>query len=246
MNYRHVYMLIIEHAKSEMKNGLRPKSFYYRRNFQEQYFEFHHILPKSIYPNWAKRKSNLVALTAREHFFCHQLLTKIYPTPEMYFALSKFMSNSSGGRILTSTEYDKCRMAVSLGNKLMWQNQKFRKFQEEIRKRNPMFLSGTLEDKYGLEKATVIKQKLKDRHQCHEPTFIRNRTNEEKRRIQSSMKNRKMVKCIELNKAFMSIRDAARYINFDNKRLSRYIKLGLPVIKRTGVFKDKKLYFVFI
>ena len=29
MNYRHVYMLIIEHAKSEMENGLRPKSSYY-------------------------------------------------------------------------------------------------------------------------------------------------------------------------------------------------------------------------
>ena len=28
MNYRHVYMLIIKHAKSEMELGLRPKSRY--------------------------------------------------------------------------------------------------------------------------------------------------------------------------------------------------------------------------
>ena len=46
MNYRHVYMLIVEHAKSEMEKGLRPKTKYQKSSFPEQYFEFHHILPK--------------------------------------------------------------------------------------------------------------------------------------------------------------------------------------------------------
>lgn len=87
MNHRHVYMLIIEHAKSEMKNGHRPSTKYQKKNFSNQYFEFHHILPKSLFPNWNKRKSNIVALTAREHFFCHQLLDKIYPDTNMFMAL---------------------------------------------------------------------------------------------------------------------------------------------------------------
>ena len=80
MNYRHVYMLIIEHAKSEEKLGLRKKGI-------GKYYERHHILPKSLFSLWSKRESNLVLLTAREHFFCHQLLTKIYPCRQMYSAL---------------------------------------------------------------------------------------------------------------------------------------------------------------
>lgn len=114
MNYRHVYMLIIEHAKSEMKNGLRPKSSYYRKNFPGQYFEFHHILPRSLYPLWVKRKSNLVALTAREHFFCHQLLDKIYPNSNMFLAIW-LLANDGKDRycIKSSHAYEKLKKRFS-------------------------------------------------------------------------------------------------------------------------------------
>lgn len=107
MNYRHVYMLIVEHAKSEMEKGLRPISKGQKRSkFSEQYFEFHHILPRSLYPNWSKRKSNLVALTAREHFFCHKLLVKIFPTYEMWGALWRMSKDGHGNKIITSREYE--------------------------------------------------------------------------------------------------------------------------------------------
>ena len=84
MNYRKVYMRIISHAKSEQQKGLRPRTKNCKKGFENQYFEFHHILPRSLFPNWIKRKSNTVPLTAREHFFCHQLLTKIYPHSSMW------------------------------------------------------------------------------------------------------------------------------------------------------------------
>ena len=114
MNYRHVYMLIIKHAKSEMELGLRPKSRYEKRyKFSECYSEFHHILPKSLFPNWSKRKSNLVALTAREHFFCHQLLVKIYPTYEMWGALFRLSKDGRGDRNVTSREYENIRSNFS-------------------------------------------------------------------------------------------------------------------------------------
>lgn len=73
-------MRIINNAKLEENLGLRKKK-------NGVYYESHHILPKSIFPLWKNKKSNKVLLTAREHFFCHQLLTKIFPSYEMICAL---------------------------------------------------------------------------------------------------------------------------------------------------------------
>ncbi len=98
MNYRHIYMLIIEHAKSQ--NRVKGDGNYYER---------HHILPKSLFPNWVKRKSNIVLLTAREHFFCHQLLTKIYPGSKMAFALHAFISRPNANYKITSKDYERIK-----------------------------------------------------------------------------------------------------------------------------------------
>lgn len=106
MNYRHVYMLIIEHAKSEQKLGLRKKG-------NGEYYERHHILPKSLFPLWTKRKENLVLLTFREHFFCHQLLTKIYPSSAMYAALFYMSAHKK----CNSRQYEICRKACHDFNK---------------------------------------------------------------------------------------------------------------------------------
>lgn len=73
-------MAIISHALKEQSAGLRKRH-------TSIFYESHHILPKSLFPLWAKRKSNRVLLTLREHYFCHQLLTKIYPTRSMFAAL---------------------------------------------------------------------------------------------------------------------------------------------------------------
>ena len=102
MNYRHIYMLIIERAKSEEKLGLRKKG-------NGNYYERHHILPKSLFPLWEKDKRNLVLLTAREHFFCHQLLTKIYPTPQMFCAL-KFLATDGQNKSCKSKDYERIRI----------------------------------------------------------------------------------------------------------------------------------------
>lgn len=100
MDYRHIYMLIIERAKSEEKLGLRKKG-------NGEYYERHHILPKSLFPLWASRKSNLVLLTAREHFFCHQLLIKIFPSQEMANALWHLCVDKRHN--CTSKDYERAR-----------------------------------------------------------------------------------------------------------------------------------------
>ena len=58
--YTRIYYTIIERAKSRTISG---------------YTENHHIIPKSLGGN--NSKDNLVALTGREHFVCHLLLTKM-------------------------------------------------------------------------------------------------------------------------------------------------------------------------
>jgi hypothetical protein len=58
--YTHWYYSIIQRAQSRSISG---------------YTEKHHIIPKSL--GGSNSKENIVALTAREHFVCHLLLTKM-------------------------------------------------------------------------------------------------------------------------------------------------------------------------
>lgn len=97
MDYKKVYLSIIKKAKKE--NRIKSKDIYY---------ETHHVLPKSIFPRWRYRKSNLVLLTPREHYFCHELLIKIYPGRSMNYALW-FMSNSKEYSFISSKQYERAK-----------------------------------------------------------------------------------------------------------------------------------------
>ena len=105
MNYRRIYMKIILNAKDEEKCGLRK-----RKNGIS--YESHHIFPKSLFPQYEKTKSNKVLLTLREHYFCHLLLIKIFPSTEMYAALC-FMSEGKkyGEHFISSRTFEKMKLA---------------------------------------------------------------------------------------------------------------------------------------
>jgi hypothetical protein len=62
MNYQRIYDQIIERAKTRQLSDYKEK---------------HHIIPRCS--GGSNDKDNLVELTAREHFICHQLLCEIYP-----------------------------------------------------------------------------------------------------------------------------------------------------------------------
>ena len=68
--YNHWYNSITENAKSRNIDG---------------YTESHHILPLSL--GGPDTPENLVELTAREHFICHWLLVKMYPTGEEHWKM---------------------------------------------------------------------------------------------------------------------------------------------------------------
>lgn len=69
MNYNRIYNNIIEKAKlTEYKC----------------YTEKHHIIPKCL--GGTNDASNIIILSAREHFLCHLLLAKEHNTKELWFA----------------------------------------------------------------------------------------------------------------------------------------------------------------
>ena len=70
MNYLHIYWSIIHNRLHNKVDG---------------YVEHHHIIPRSEGGN--DNKSNIVALTAREHYICHLLLAKIYNDYKMLSAV---------------------------------------------------------------------------------------------------------------------------------------------------------------
>ena len=74
MNYQRHYDLLIERAKVRVLTG---------------YKESHHIVPRCL--GGGNEASNLVDLTAEEHFLAHQLLVKIIPGHKMIFAAHAMM-----------------------------------------------------------------------------------------------------------------------------------------------------------
>ena len=78
--YTSWYYNIINSAKSSIPVG---------------YTETHHIIPKCL--GGSNESSNLVRLSARQHFICHLLLTKMLKGPERYkmaFALNRMLTSS--------------------------------------------------------------------------------------------------------------------------------------------------------
>ena len=80
-----------------------------------RYVEKHHIIPKCI--GGSDNRENLVSLTAREHFVCHLLLTKMTTgkvKQAMCWAVGKFAQVSKHqNRKFTSWEYKKIRENIS-------------------------------------------------------------------------------------------------------------------------------------
>lgn len=77
MDYERVYYALINRAIRETHIGKRVKNY-------SCYYEYHHIIPKSL--GGGDCDSNLVMLTAKEHYVCHLLLTKKFNPGTMEFA----------------------------------------------------------------------------------------------------------------------------------------------------------------
>jgi hypothetical protein len=103
MNYSKIYFNIVERRKQSPYDG---------------YVEKHHIVPKSL--GGSDDKENLVALSAREHFIAHLLLTKMYSegTPEYFKMIKSFMmmltcKSNNQNRLINSKKYECLRIEFS-------------------------------------------------------------------------------------------------------------------------------------
>lgn len=75
-----------------------------RKLEQGVYYEQHHIIPKSVCPSLSATSSNIVNLTAREHFICHWLLTKMLPNnKKLMYAFNMMTVDKTGNRYKPSS-----------------------------------------------------------------------------------------------------------------------------------------------
>lgn len=99
MNYQKLYDTIVERAKSRELQG---------------YKERHHVIPKCM--NGSDDPTNIVELTAKEHFLCHKLLVFIHPNSiSLWHAYNMMSVNGVGQRRnvrLTAREYQEIREAL--------------------------------------------------------------------------------------------------------------------------------------
>ena len=108
-----------------------------QQNIPEGYFEKHHIIPKSC--GGSNLSSNLVKLTAQNHYRCHELLTKMYDfnskeRQKMIFALHKMSYGTNKLKYkLTPEKYESIRIlnafALSNSQKERFKDEKTKKQQ---------------------------------------------------------------------------------------------------------------------
>jgi hypothetical protein len=73
------------------------------------YYEKHHIIPESM--GGSNDPSNIIRLTAREHFIAHWLLWRIHGTKQMAFAFYAMVNMGKNQSVKSSRIYEEAKMA---------------------------------------------------------------------------------------------------------------------------------------
>lgn len=94
--YTTIYFRIVSNAQDRVAIYSTNRAKKLEATRLKGYVEAHHIIPRSIMPEYAKSSSNLVYLTPKEHYICHMLLTKMFKNEayraKMLFAFSRVSS----------------------------------------------------------------------------------------------------------------------------------------------------------
>lgn len=83
MDYSKIYNQLVERAKNRILSG---------------YVEKHHVIPRCM--GGLDVPENIVELTAREHYLCHRLLTRMYPKNKKLVYAFWAMTNQASSRQL--------------------------------------------------------------------------------------------------------------------------------------------------
>jgi len=111
-----MFMLFVDNKYKSIYYKIINKALGEHRDKEISYYEKHHIIPKSL--GGTNNRSNLVLLTAREHYICHKLLTKFTigeSKKKMFCAMWAFnrKSQSQNRIILNSRDYEYVRKYIS-------------------------------------------------------------------------------------------------------------------------------------
>lgn len=203
------YLQIVNEALSSDRRRYRKDDSRY------VYYEQHHILPKSLYPYYAKDRANLVLLTAEEHFECHKLLVEIFPTPEMRLAYG-FMSNFHN---ISKEEYDILRQEVSAAMSVKLAGK------QKTDEHKLHISEGRLGLSYG-PLSSAHKQKISKALQGTCPSELNRAICSERCKKRTGSKNTqsRRVKCTEDGLVFDTVGECERYYNV--LHLYRYCATG--------------------
>jgi hypothetical protein len=114
MDYKKIYDIFMQDRLDK-----KPERLLLRKD--GEYFEGHHIIPKSKggvgNSSRPKNNQNIVLLTSREHFLAHWMLWRIYQDRSSALAFHKMLSsNKNQNRITSSRGYEEAREAFRLTN----------------------------------------------------------------------------------------------------------------------------------
>jgi hypothetical protein len=116
LNYEKHYSLLIEKARGRLIDG---------------YVERHHVVPRCM--GGTDEPSNLVLLTAEEHFVAHQLLAKMHPSSlELVLALN-MMTVSPTGQRNNNRRYAWIKKALSLATSKRFKGRTWSEHQNQAR-----------------------------------------------------------------------------------------------------------------
>lgn len=222
------YNMIITNAKHRQLHG---------------YKEQHHIIPKCM--GGSNKKENLVMLTAREHFICHQLLARFvsntFYKKKMLNAIGKFVQNNDlQKRILSSRHYKIARESIAEANRGRIYTKDARQKMSNLAKgRIPwnkgmkglvnfpdtakdklreLYLGKSFKERYGDEKANQIKKKISKTKEG-KPSGMSGKTHtiETRKKMSNNMKGKRgPQKRISLCPCCKQQNVTARHIKFCN------------------------------
>lgn len=159
MNYLKIYYQLIE--KRKKTPPLKD-------------FEKHHILPKSLFPKFAKDKQNLVKLTYREHYLAHHLLYLHYKSIgdtesmiKMGYAL-RLMCKNKDGLHISFHEYEEAKKIDKSLRKIAYKGEKNpfygKHLSDESKKKMKSKLKGRKVWNKGLKMTKETIEKLRNSH----------------------------------------------------------------------------------
>jgi hypothetical protein len=128
--------------------------------------ENHHILPKSIFPNFEINPENLVRLPLRSHYLAHWMLAKIlsgkmWQAFQLMGRVHKHNSAAFETLKLQNLEHNQCptiKAKISKSIKKLWEDPEYRKRQSSIQRgiKNSRFTPYTLYDNNNQPIITIL------------------------------------------------------------------------------------------